>query len=139
MGRDEVLQYVQAFTEVGRDRGFNNRAVRLRHQAAHAGQLTDLRCRTTGTRVGHHINRIERFLLNFFTGAVYRVLRAELIHHGLSHDIAGTRPNIHHLVVAFAICDQAGSVLAFNLLNLFFGARNNAGLLQWDQHVVDTE
>src|SRR5574340_766916 len=41
--RDEVLQHVQAFTEVRRDRGFDDGAVRLRHQAAHAGQLANLR------------------------------------------------------------------------------------------------
>ena len=41
--RDEVLQHVQAFAEVRRDRRLDDRAVRLGHQAAHAGELADLR------------------------------------------------------------------------------------------------
>jgi hypothetical protein len=42
VGGDEVLQYVQAFAEVRGDRRFDDRAVRLGHQTAHTGQLTDL-------------------------------------------------------------------------------------------------
>ena len=42
--RDEVLQNVEAFAEVRRDRRLDDRAVRLGHQAAHARQLADLRC-----------------------------------------------------------------------------------------------
>src|SRR5690606_3557324 len=41
--RDEVLQDVQTLAEVRGDRRLDDRAVRLRHQAAHAGELTDLR------------------------------------------------------------------------------------------------
>jgi len=41
--RDEVLQYVQSLAEIRRDRSFDDGPVRLRHQAAHAGQLPDLR------------------------------------------------------------------------------------------------
>ena len=39
---DEVLQHVEAFAEVGRDRGFDNLARGLGHQAAHTGKLADL-------------------------------------------------------------------------------------------------
>src|SRR5690606_14673849 len=42
VGRDEVLEYVQTFTEVGYNRGFDDRAVRLGHQTTHTCQLTDL-------------------------------------------------------------------------------------------------
>ncbi len=48
VSRDEVLEYVQAFTEVRGNRRFDNRAVRLGHQAAHTGQLADLGGRTAG-------------------------------------------------------------------------------------------
>jgi hypothetical protein len=37
--RDEVLQHVQAFAEVRRDRRLDDLAVGLGHQAAHAGEL----------------------------------------------------------------------------------------------------
>ena len=40
--RDEVLEHGQPFAEVRRDRGLDDLARRLGHQAAHAGQLTDL-------------------------------------------------------------------------------------------------
>jgi hypothetical protein len=42
VGRDEVLQNVQAFAEVRGNRRLDDRAVRLRHQATHTGQLTNL-------------------------------------------------------------------------------------------------
>src|SRR5690606_307532 len=59
VSRDEVLEYVQTFTEVRRDGGLDNRAVRLCHQAAHAGQLTDLCGGAPGPGVGHHVDGIE--------------------------------------------------------------------------------
>ena len=48
VGRDEVLQNIQTFAEVRRDRCFDNRAIRLGHQATHTSQLSYLCCRTTG-------------------------------------------------------------------------------------------
>src|SRR6185312_5236376 len=57
VGRVEVLQHVQAFAEVGLDRGLDDRAVRPRHQATHAGQLANLRHRATRTGVGHDVQR----------------------------------------------------------------------------------
>ena len=62
VGGDEVLQHVQALAEVRRDRRLDDRAVGLGHQAAHAGELADLRRRTARTGVGHHVDRIERLL-----------------------------------------------------------------------------
>src|SRR5690606_29418171 len=44
VGRVEVLENVQAFLEVRSDRRLDDRAVRLGHQAAHAGELLHL-CR----------------------------------------------------------------------------------------------
>src|SRR5690606_18160446 len=46
VGRDEVLEYVQAFTEVCGNGRLDDRAVRLGHQAAHTGKLTNLGSRT---------------------------------------------------------------------------------------------
>ena len=56
---DEVLQHVQAFAEVRRDRGLDDFARRLGHQAAHTGKLADLLFRTARAGVGHDVNRIE--------------------------------------------------------------------------------
>ena len=49
VGRDEVLADRQPFDEVGLDRTLDDLALRIRHQASHAGQLTDLLERTSGT------------------------------------------------------------------------------------------
>ncbi len=43
VGRVEVLENVEAFLEVGRDRSLDDRAVGTRHEAAHAGELLHLR------------------------------------------------------------------------------------------------
>ena len=64
--RDEVLEHREAFTEVRLDRALDDFAdaagellLRLRHQAAHARQLTDLVARTTRAGVEHHEHRVE--------------------------------------------------------------------------------
>ena len=59
VGRDEVLEHGQALHEVGLDRTLDDLALRIGHQAAHTGQLADLRERAAGTRVGHHGDRVE--------------------------------------------------------------------------------
>ena len=56
---DEVLHDGEAFTEVRRDRRLDDLARRLRHQAAHAGELADLLLRAAGARVGHDVDRVE--------------------------------------------------------------------------------
>ena len=55
--RDEVLQHGQAFTEVRRDRRLDDFARRLRHQAAHAGELPDLLLAAARAGVGHDVDR----------------------------------------------------------------------------------
>src|SRR5207248_7791873 len=54
--RDEVLQHVEAFTEVGRDGGFDNFARRLGHQTAHTGELADLLFGSARAGIGHDVN-----------------------------------------------------------------------------------
>ena len=78
VGGDEVLQNVQAFAEVGRDRRLDDRAVRLGHQAAHAGQLADLRGGTARARVGHHVDGVERLLVHLLAVAVGDLLLGQL-------------------------------------------------------------
>ena len=50
---EEVLEDVQAFPQVGNDRGFDDLAGGLRHQAAHSGQLPDLLLVAAGPGIGH--------------------------------------------------------------------------------------
>ena len=105
MRRNEVLQYVQPFPEIRCNGCFNDGAVRLSHQAAHAGQLPNLSGGAPRTRVGHHIDGIERFLLNRLARAVSHGLYAQLVHHRFSDLVIGPRPDIHNLVVALTVSD----------------------------------
>src|SRR3546814_6412583 len=60
VGRVEIFKDGQAFLEVRDVRRFDDLTRRLGHQAAHAGKLLHLRLRTTGTRVRHNIDGIDR-------------------------------------------------------------------------------
>ena len=59
VGGDEVLEDREALHEVGLDRPLDDFAFRIRHQAAHAGELADLFERAAGARVGHHEDRVQ--------------------------------------------------------------------------------
>ena len=59
MGRDEVLQYVQAFPEVCLDRRLDDFARRLGHQTAHTRQLANLLSAAAGSGIAHDENWIE--------------------------------------------------------------------------------
>ncbi len=137
VGGDEVLQHVQTFTEVRRDGGLDDRAVRLGHQTTHTCQLADLCGRATGAGVGHHVNRVERFLIDFLAMAVNDLFLGQLGHHDLGDFVTGLAPDVHHLVVALASGDQTGDVLLLDFLHFRFGAGDDLGLLRWHQHVAD--
>ena len=137
--RDEVLENVEALAEVGGDRRFDNRAVRLGHQATHPGQLANLCRRTARAGIGHHVDRVEGFLLDLVVLEIKHLDLAELFHHHLGHLLAGTSPDIDHLVIALAIGHQTVGVLAFDFLDLFFGSGNDFRLLRRHQHVVRTD
>ncbi len=119
--RDEVLLHVEAFTEVGRDRRLDDGSIGLGHQAAHAGQLADLRRAAARARVGHHEDGVERLLAVHLATGVLHVVGTELLHHRLGDLVVGTRPDVHHLVVALAVGDEARRVLVLDLLH--FGGR----------------
>ena len=135
--RDEVLQHVQAFAEVGRDRGLDDRTVRLGHQSAHSRKLANLRRRTSRTRVGHHVDRVKRLLLLDLAFAILHRLALQLLHHGLADVIARFAPDVDHLVVALALRDQARDVLLFDFFHLRFSFGKNPDLARWDQHIVN--
>ncbi len=137
--RDEVLLRVEAFTEVRRDRRLDDRAVRLGHEAAHAGELADLRRATARAGVGHHEDRVERLLLLRLAARIDGIFGAELFHHRLGDVVIGARPDVDHLVVALAVGDETRGILVLDLLHVLVGGRDDLGLLFRDHDVVDAE
>ncbi len=63
VGRDEVLDNVQTLAEVRGDRRLDDGAVRLGHETAHTGELTDLLGGAARAGVGHHVDGVEGVLL----------------------------------------------------------------------------
>src|SRR5205085_6239719 len=76
VGRDEVLEHRQPLAEVRLDRPRDDLALRVRHEAAHPGDLSDLHDVPTRTGVGHHVD-----------GVVLRELRL----HGVLDLVGGLR------------------------------------------------
>ena len=118
VGGVEVLENVEAFLEVGRDRGLDDRAVRTRHQAAHAGELLHLRRRTAGARVAHHVDRVDRLLA---AGLLVDLNGSDALHHLVGDLVAALGPGVDDLVVLLALGDEAVIVLLLELLDLLAG------------------
>src|SRR4051794_9888809 len=57
--RGEVLDHVEALHEVRLHGPLDDLALRVGHEAAHAGQLADLLERSAGAGVGHHVDRVQ--------------------------------------------------------------------------------
>ena len=139
MSRDEVLQYVETFTKVGGDRVLDDRAVGLGHQAAHAGQLTNLRRRTPGAGIRHDEDRVERFLLHLVALGIDDSFLADLVHHRACDPVVGARPDIDDLVVTLAGGHQARGPLLLDILDQGLGGPDQLGLLLGHDHVVDAD
>ena len=58
-GGDEVLQHVEALTEVRLDRAGDHVTTGVGHQATHAGDLADLHHVAASTRAHHHLDGVE--------------------------------------------------------------------------------
>ena len=138
VGGDEVLEYVQTFTEVRGDRRFDDGAIRLRHQTTHTSQLTNLCRRTTRTGVGHHVDAVEGNLLLFLTVTVNHGFGLQVIHHRFGYTIVRRSPDIDNFVVAFARGDQTRLELFLNLSNFRFRFADDFVFFLRDDHVIDT-
>ena len=103
VGRDEVLEHGQALHEVGLDRALDDLALRVGHQAAHAGQLADLLERAAGARVGHHEDGVQV---------------VEVVLHRLAHLLGGGGPLLDDRLLALLLGDQAHVVLVLDLADL---------------------
>ena len=144
---DEVLEYVQTFTEVGGDRRLDDRAIRLGHQATHTSQLTNLCGGTTRTGVGHDedavegvlLHRLAVFVIDHFAFPVDDGLFRDTCHHLLGDTVVGTRPDIDDLVVLLARGHETGGELVFDLFHFVFGRVDDDLLRVRDDEVVDAD
>ena len=119
--RDEVLEHRQAFHEVGLDRALDDLALRIRHQAAHAGELADLVERSAGARVGHHEDRVRL---------------VEVVLHRLRDFLRRLGPDRHDALVPLLLGHQAALVLALELRHLRLVADEDLFLVGRDHDVV---
>ena len=138
VSRDEVLEYVQTFTEVRGDWRFDDGAIWLSHQTTHTSQLTNLCCRTTRTGVGHHVDAVEGNLLLFYAVTVNHGFGLQVIHHRFGYTIVRRSPDIDNFVIAFARGYQTRLELLLDLSNFSFRFRDDLVFLLWDDHVINT-
>ena len=131
VGGDEVLQHRQPLAEVRSDRRRDDLAGRLRHQAAHAGDLADLLLGATGPGVGHDEDRVG---LAAFLGAP-----THLAEHLVGDPLGDAVPDVDDLVEALAGRDDAAGALPLDLLDLAQGVADQVALRARDDHVAGTD
>ena len=132
----EVLEHGEAFTEVGLDRRLDNLARRLGHQASHASELPDLLHAASGTRVRHQEDRVHVAGVTRIPGVGVLL---EFVHHLLGDLLAGVRPGVKHLVVAFAVGDHAALVELHDLHDVLLRTPDDSPLVGGRDQVVRGE
>ena len=135
VGRREVLEDREPLTEVRLDRVLDDLAdptrellLRLGHQAAHPGQLTDLVTRATGARVEHHEDGVE---------AVLRLPHA--LDHRIGDVVVRVRPGVDDLIVALAVRDVPGLIRLLEPGHARRGLLEDRLLLDRDLKILDTD
>src|SRR5215217_4762244 len=103
VGRGEVLQHRKAFHEVGLHRLLDDLALRVRHQAAHTGELGEVVVVTTGAGVGHHVDRVQA---------------PEVVLHRLLNLVLGLGPERYDALQPLVVGDEALVPLVFDLVDL---------------------
>ncbi|CAB4933357.1 unannotated protein [freshwater metagenome] len=118
---DEVLQNRETLTEVRLDRTRNDLALRVCHQATHAGNLTNLHEVTAGTRVDHDVDRI-----------VDREVRP----HRFCDLVGSTSPNFDELLTTLGVGDQAAVKLLLYVFGFVLSQLKKFALARWGNNVL---
>ena len=129
--RDEVLQHRQPLAEVRRDRGFDDLARGLRHEATHAGQLPNLLFAAPGTRVRHDEDGVE--------AAPGMIQLLHFLEHRVRDLLRHVRPDRDDLVVAFAVRDGPFEVLLLDLDDLLASLLDQCTLLARNNQIVNPD
>src|SRR5438094_833419 len=137
--RDEVLKHGEPLAEVCSDGRLDDLARRLRHEAAHAGQLPDLLRRAAGAGIGHHEDRVEGRDPADVPVGVADLLRPELAQDLVGDAVGHLRPDVDDLVVALAIGDETLVVLVLDLPDRRVGLLEQLVLARRNHHVLDAD
>ena len=130
VGGNEIFQHGEAFTEVGRDGAFDNFTAGLGHQTAHAGELLDLSLVASGAGIHHHEER---------SGHLGTFIVFQLAVQGRLDHVRSLGPDIHHLLIAFAVRDDTVLVLLGDLVQLCIGLFDFRLLLGRNDHVHNAD
>ena len=135
MRRDEVLEHRKSLLEVRENRVLDDllatldaRLLRLGHQTTHTAQLTDLLLRTTGSRVEHHVYRVETV-----------VVLDERVDHGLRQFRIDVRPDVDDLVVTLVVGNKTHVVVVHDGVGALVTLLDEFLLLLGDDHGVEVE
>ena len=117
---------VEALTEVRLDRAGDHVAAGVGHQATHAGDLADLHHVPSGARADHHVDGVELLGLERASMAVRDL-------------VGGLGPDLHFLLAALAVGDDALAELVLDLVGLLLVAVEDLGLLDRRLDVLDRD
>ena len=120
-GTHEVLQDLHAFTEVGLDRDLDGLTVGSEHQTAHTCELTHLCDRTTGSGVGHDLDR---------------VVAVEAFLQGAGNLVGGALPDLDDAVVALLLGEQTAQEVLVDNIHFLLSSGDVLGLLLRNGHVI---
>ena len=119
---DEVLEHRQALAEVRLDGTVDDLALRVGHEAAHAGELADLLDVTASTGERHHVDGVEL---------------VEVLGHRVADLFVGLVPDVDDLLVALLVADEAQLVVVVDGGHLRVSLRQDLALGRRDGGVVD--
>ncbi len=140
VGGGEVLEHREAFAEGRGDGRFDDFAVGLGHEAAHAGELAHLVGVAAGARVGHHVHGVEAHVLHLLAGGgIGAVLAADLLVHLGRDGLGRLGPDVDDLVVLLGLGDDAFAVLVLDFVHVVLALVENLLLAAGDEHVLEAD
>src|SRR5215211_4632703 len=121
VGRGEVLQHREALHEVALHGLLDDLTLRVRHQATHACELGEVIVVATGSRVGHHVDRVQA---------------PEVVLHRLLDLVLGLGPKPDHTLQPLVVGDEALVPLVLDLVDHALVALEDLLLLLGHDDVV---
>src|SRR5215217_8928623 len=102
VGRGEVLQHRETLHEVALHGLLDDLTLRVRHQATHACELGEVIVVATGSRVGHHVDRVQA---------------PEVVLHSLLDLVLGLGPKPDHTLQPLVVGDETLVPLVLDLVD----------------------